>query len=284
MDVGALPISARVHLTHAVVQVLAERAGVDLLHMKGPAFDPALRPRGHSSSDADVLVRPGDVDRLESALAAHGWERFTDFDSGSAFEHAANWFHPNWGYVDVHALWPGPRASPEETYRVLSEHSRPVLIAHCECRAPDRISQILILMLHAARSPNKSDIESAWTEAGDQERAEVRRLADRLAAGSALAVGLGEAPDPADPQSGLWAHYAFGGSRLQEWSARFRAAGTWRQKAGVVRAAMRVNRDHLRMELGHQPSRSEVARRQGVRVRRAVADALDAMLRRRRSR
>lgn len=182
MDVGALPISARVHLTHAVVQVLAERAGVDLLHMKGPAFDPALRPRGHSSSDADVLVRPGDVDRLESALAAHGWERFTDFDSGSAFEHAANWFHPNWGYVDVHALWPGPRASPEETYRVLSERSRPVLIAHCECRAPDRISQILILMLHAARSPNKSDIDSAWTEAGDQERAEVRRLADRLAA------------------------------------------------------------------------------------------------------
>ena len=37
-------------------------------------------------------------------------------------------------------------------------------------------------------------------------------------------------------------------------------------------AAVRVNRDHLRMELGRPPTREEVRARQRVRVRKAVAE------------
>ena len=38
-DTSGMPIAARVHLAHAVVQHVAESVGVDLLHLKGPAFD-----------------------------------------------------------------------------------------------------------------------------------------------------------------------------------------------------------------------------------------------------
>jgi hypothetical protein len=39
-----------------------------------------------------------------------------------------------------------------------------------------------------------------------------------------------------------------------------------------VTAATRVNRDHLRMELGRVPTRDEVRERQRLRVRRAFAE------------
>ena len=45
-----------------------------------------------------------------------------------------------------------------------------------------------------------------------------------------------------------------------------------RAKAALLTAAVRVNRDHLRMELGRPPTREEVRARQRVRVRKAVAE------------
>src|SRR3954454_4197336 len=120
----SIPITARVHLSHAVVETLARDAGVDLLHIKGPALLPGLRPPNFGSTDVDVLVAPGQVSRLEAALERHGWDRRSDFDSGSAFHHAANWFHDNWGYLDVHAHWPGPRAAAEEVYAAFAAGGR----------------------------------------------------------------------------------------------------------------------------------------------------------------
>jgi hypothetical protein len=286
MNTADIPISARVHLSHAAVEVIALDAGVDLLHIKGPALLPDLRSPDRGSADVDVLVAPGHVRRFERALALHGWERRTDYASGSAFQHAANWFHPSWGYVDVHARWPGPRVGAEEVYAAFAAGDNRQEIAHVPCRVPNRVAQILILVLHAARSHGfSSDIVFAWDGVTDDDRAAVRALADELQARTAFAAGVGELDSVVgDRTAALWRYYSqFSGSRVAEWKARWRAAETWRERGEVVVNALVVNRDHLRMELGHVPSRRELAARQWQRVRvlsREAAGALRGRLRR----
>jgi hypothetical protein len=217
-----------------------------------------------------VLVAPGDVARLEDALTRHGWDRRSSYDSGSAFRHASNWFHRNWGYVDVHALWPGPRATPAEVYAEFAAGGLLQEIGHYPCRVPNRTAQILVLVLHAARSIGSSeDLEVAWYGVSDEDRELVRAMARRLRAETAMAAGLGELDETdADPTADLWRYYARGGgSRLEEWRARLRAAETRREWFRVLGDAVLVNRDYLRMELGHAPTRREVAVRQWHRVR-----------------
>ena len=265
-----IPLSSRVHLSHAVVESLARDAGVDLLHIKGPALMPGLRTPGRGSSDVDVIVRPGHVERLEATLARHGWERRSDFDSGSAFHHAANWFHDNWGYVDVHATWPGPKVRPEEVYAELAAGELTQEIAHVSCRVPNRIGQILILILHAGRTAGGAgDLPLAWDAISEEERTAVRAMAARLRAETAFAAGLGELDSIiGDPTADLWRYYSRGGgTRLDEWRARWRAAPTRRAAVRVAASALTVNRDHLRMELGRPPTRREVAVAQLHRVR-----------------
>jgi hypothetical protein len=271
-----IPIAARVHLAHAAVETLALDAGVDLLHIKGPALLPGLRRPGRQSTDVDVLVAPGHARALAAALTAHGWDQRSDLETGSAFQHAANWFHENWGYVDVHALWPGPQAGPAEVYAAFAEGAHTQEIAHVPCRVPHRTAQILILVLHTARTTGSSDdLELAWYGASDDQRAAVHALAVRLRAETAFRVGLGELHVTDDRTADLWRYYALGGTRLEEWRARVRAAPNRRDAARVLVSAVLVNRDHLRMELGHPPSRREVAARQWQRVRVLAAELVD---------
>ena len=264
----SIPISARVHLGHAVVEILARDADIDLLHIKGPALLPGLRPPDWPSTDVDVLVAPGHVERLESQLVRHGWDRRSQYDSGSAFRHASNWFHDNWGYVDVHALWPGPRVGPAQVYAAFASGDHWQDIAHVPCRVPNRTAQILILVLHAARNRTGRDLELAWYAASDDDREAVRAMAAELQAETALAAGLGELDTVVDdPSADLWRYYSQGGTRLDEWRARLRAAPSRREAVRVLTSAVLVNRDYLRMELGHQPSRREVVARQWQRLR-----------------
>ncbi len=267
------PIAARVHLAHAVVQKLAEDAGVDLLHLKGPAVLPGLRAEGRHSSDVDVLVRPGHLSRLVAALESIGWEQRTTFAAGSVFEHAANWWHDDWGWVDVHVTWPGVTVDDEQAFDVFARGSIQRPIAHRDCPVPGRTAQRLILVLHSARSGGTTDADHAWVAAEPGEQDEVRALAAELGAQVALAAGIGELElHRHDPTYALWRHVTEGGSRLDEWRARMAAATSVRAKARLVAAAMRVNRDHLRMELGRPPTRSEIRARQALRVRRAATE------------
>ncbi|MCW2738230.1 nucleotidyltransferase family protein [Nocardioides sp.] len=272
-DVPTAPISARVHLAHAVVQKLAEERNIELLHLKGPAVLPGLRAEGRQSSDVDVLVRPSHLSRLIAALESIGWEQRTDFATGSVFAHAANWWHDDWGWVDVHVSWPGIGVDAEQAFDVLSRGAIERSIAHWTCRVPNRTAQRLVLVLHAARSAKGTDVDHAWTAAEPAEQAEVRALAAELDAEVALAAGIGELDLHRDhPTYALWRHFAEGGSRMDEWRARLAAAPTARAKADLVTAAMRVNRDHLRMELGRPPTREEVRARQGQRLRKAAQE------------
>jgi hypothetical protein len=267
-------VAARVSLAHAVVQHVADRTGADVLHLKGPALFPDLRPAGRASTDVDVLVRPRHVHRLISSLAGLGWEQRTDFATGSAFGHAANWWHDDWGYVDVHTSWPGAGAPPETVFDVLASSGTTLPIAHVDCPVPDRVGQLFVLVLHAARSLRKSDVAYAWTRATDEERAAVEHLARRLDAEVALAAALGRLEDFADrPEHDLWAHFSSGSrNRVAEWRARWRAAPGWQARWAVLDRLVRVNRDHLRMELGRPPTRREIWRRQARRVSRLVRD------------
>ena len=271
---SAMPVAARVHLAHAVVQHLADGAGVDLLHLKGPAVLPDLRPGRRGSTDADVLVRPSHVDRFTSTLEAHGWEQRTEAETGSAFAHATCWWHDDWGWLDVHLSWPGCRVTAEEAFDVLAAPGATTSVAHVACRVPDRVGQVLVLVLHAARSPDKSDVEHAWRQSDDGVRTAVRALSRRLRADVALAAGLGELDDHRDDSHYLlWRFHAEGGTRLDEWRARLAAAPDVRARVRVLGGSLRVNRDHLRMELGREPTRADVRRRQARRVRRALAEA-----------
>ncbi|PKH37673.1 Uncharacterised nucleotidyltransferase [Nocardioides alpinus] len=267
------PIAARVHLAHAVVQKLAENHGIDLLHLKGPAVLPGLRAEGRHSSDVDVLVRPGHLFRLIGALESVGWEQRTTFATGSVFAHAANWWHDDWGWVDVHVSWPGVTLDAEDAFDVLARGAVQRSIAHRDCPVPGRTAQRLILVLHSARSGGTADVDLAWEQAAPEEQDHVRRLAAELGADVALAAGIGELElHRNDPTYALWHHFVHGGSRWHEWRARMAAAQGARAKAELLTSAMRVNRDHLRMELGRPPTRQEVRARQVKRVRRAVGE------------
>ena len=274
-DGRTAPIAARVHLAHAVVQKLADDRGIDLLHLKGPAVLPGLRAEGRHSSDVDVLVRPSHLARLAEALEWVGWEKRTDFSTGSAFAHAANWWHDDWGWVDVHVHWPGVMVDAEQAFDTLARTSLMVPIAHRDCRVPDRTAQRLVLVLHSARSGGTSDVDLAWYAADPVEQDAVRALAVELRAEVALAAGIGELELHRDhPTYRLWRHFSQGGSRTDEWRARLAAASGARAKAHLVTAVLRVNRDHLRMELGRPPTRAEVRDRQRLRVRRALDDVV----------
>lgn len=276
----AAPIAARVHLAHAIVQKLADDHAIDLLHLKGPAVLPGLRAEGRHSSDVDVLVRPSHLARLAAALESVGWEKRTDFATGSVFAHAANWWHDDWGWVDVHVHWPGVMVEAEQAFDVLSRTRQVLPIAHRDCQVPDRTAQRLILVLHSARSGGSSDVDHAWVAADPAEQDAVRALAAELDAEVALAAGIGELElHRHHPTYRLWKHFAEGGSRADEWRARMAAATGLRAKARLATAALRVNRDHLGMELGRPPTREELRERQRLRLRRAL-DELGRRVRR----
>jgi len=274
------PIAARVHLAHAVVQKLADDRGIDLLHLKGPAVLPGLRPEGRHSSDVDVLVRPSHLSRLVEALESIGWEQRTDFTTGSVFAHAANWWHDDWGWVDVHVSWPGVTLDPEQAFDVLGREGQVRAIAHRDCPVPGLIAQRLILVLHSARSGGAVDVDLAWQQAPTADQDAVRRLAGELGAEVALAAGIGELElHRGAPTYALWHHFLHGGSRWDEWRARLAAAQGARAKAHLLTSAMRVNRDHLRMELGRPPTPQEVRSRQLLRVRRAATELAERVRR-----
>jgi hypothetical protein len=265
MTEGALvPVAVRVELAHAAVQRLAEQSGVDLLHIKGPAVHPGLRRTPSSGSDVDVVVRPDGVDALMAALAAHGWRVETEFTSGSAFDHAANLYHPSWGLLDVHRHYPGMDRDPAHAFDVLWGTRGSVQLAHVSCAVPDPLSQSLVLLLHAARTPHEGaehpDVGPNWHERTPQERDRIREIAVVTGATVGLAAATGHLAEHAhDPEAALWRVFTEGGDRLDEWGARFRSARGPRAKASVAVRSLGVNRYYLAQKLGHQPSRPEVA-------------------------
>jgi len=262
-DVADVPLPVRVELAHAAVQALADRAGVDVLHIKGPAVHPGLRTTGGTGTDVDVIVRPSGVDALVAALAGHGWRVETGFQTGSAFDHAANFFHESWGLLDVHRHYPGMEHDPGHAFERLWVSRGSVELAHVPCAVPEPIAQSLVLLLHAARTPRRGrthpDIAPNWTDRTPEDRERIRALAADTGSTVALAAAIGELDRyRGEPEAAIWEVFVDGGDRLDEWGARIRAARGPGAKASVVLRALRVNRYYLGQKLGHEPDRGEV--------------------------
>lgn len=263
-EAPAIPGAVRVALAHAVVQRIAEDAGVDVLHIKGPAVHPGLRTTSRGGSDVDIVVRPTGVDHLMAALGSHGWRVEIPFDAGSAFDHAANLLHVSWGRLDVHRHYPGMERDPAAAFERLWRSRGSTELAHVPCAVPEPLAQSLILLLHAARSPHAGDVHPDvapnWTDRTAQDRDRIRALADETGATIGLAAATGTLDEHAgDPEAALWEVFVHGGDRLDEWNARFHVARGARAKASVAVRSLRVNRHYLGERLGHDPSRREMA-------------------------
>lgn len=275
MDVREIPLDVRVRLAHACCQRIAEIAEVDLLHLKGPTLDADLR-RERVSTDADVLVRPEHVPRFVEALSERGWRAISRFERGSPFGHAANFRHPHWGLLDVHRHWPGFEVSPASAFEVLWAERGSAHLAGVPCAVGSRPAQVLMLALHAARGgpgdPAREDLAGGWYAASDSDRDGARTLARRLDAGLALAIVLGEEPPAGlDTRTApLWRYYAEGGTRREEWRARWRAARGGRERFAVLRALATPDLDHLESSLGRRPRGGDIARHTLRRVGRGL--------------
>lgn len=90
----------------------------------------------------------------------------------------------------------------------------------------------------------------------------MRRLATTLRAGWAWPQPSATwTPTPTLPDHDLWQHFADGdASRSREWLARWKATRTPAGRLRLLGLAVRVNTDHLAMQLNRRPTRAEVAR------------------------
>lgn len=258
----AVPLQVRLQFGHAAVQRVADVDGIDLLHIKGAAVAPALRPEGYLGSDVDVLVRPDQVDAIDAALRAHGWTLYSTFEHGSPFGHAQTYVHDAWGYIDIHRRFPGIRLRPDLAFDVLWRDRHATDIAGVTCQVPSEPAQGVILVLNAARSAKgaRGDVVTVWKEADADRRVAIERLVERLHAEVAFAAAAGGLERfRHDREYRLWKVVSEGGSRSAEWWARIRSAPTTWAGVRIALRAPLVNVDHLAHRLGRTPTPFDVS-------------------------
>ena len=235
-----------------------------ILHLKGEALDPVLAEGRPSSTDCDVLVDPAQVSAYTSALTADGREQVTTFEHGSVFGHAATFHHRVWGTVDVHRAFPGLDHDPAATFERLWQDRGSVDLGGAACAVPHLTAQRLVLLVHAARDRSgraRHDVRVSWTEAEEQERARIETLAEQLGGAVPLALATGRPERAAGlPGAHVWRAVHEGASPSTVWRARLQDARGPVARVRVLLEALRVNRDHLGLRLGHPPTRREVRR------------------------
>jgi hypothetical protein len=283
-----LPNSARLAFAHAALHVIAAEAQVDILHIKGVAVDASIAPVAGAGSDADVLVRPSHVPLFLERLERRGWRYYSDFDSGSPFGHAATFFHPSWGFGDVHRRFPGIGLAADDAFDQLWSARTATPLAGVSCDTPSVPAQVLITVLNAARSGGSSSRmalgRATWEGTRPERRDDVRALVASLRAEIAFSAGLGELNRyRGHREYRLWKIASQGGTRLEEWVARVWAAPTPRVALRLALRAPLVNREHLAHRIGRPPTRLDVLREFVARPYHGVAQEL-ARLRPRRGR
>ena len=252
------PSGVRVVLGRAAVQLIADDAGAQLLHIKGEAVDSRLSPRQAPGSDVDALVRPAHVSRLDTALRARGWRIHSTFANGSPFEHAQTYLHDLWGYFDLHRWFPGINLPADEAFELLWKERQPRQLAGATGSVPSLPMQATILILNAARS-GVGDPVQRWIVEPGIDPAVIERCVGQLQAQVAYAAATGHLADfSREPDYTLWSAVTQDGSRTAEWLGRYRAAHSWRQRIRIIARAPRVNIDDLSHRLGRQPTRSEI--------------------------
>lgn len=279
----AFPPEVRIALAHTTLQLLSDRQGIDVLHIKGVAVDPSLKRSARGGTDADVLVRPSHVDRCLDALGREGWRPITTFATDSDLGSAATYRHDLWGIADVHRFFPGMGAEPGAAFERLWRDRMTREIAGIPCVVPSLAAQSVILVLNAARSrgARSDDVAAAWECASDERRREMTALVHDLGAEVAFAAGTGDlARFRGSREYDLWRIESQGGTRIAKWLARVKAAPTNRARIRLVLRLPLVNTDHLAVVLGRPPTRRDVALEFFARPARGIAEAARALVRR----
>ena len=281
----AIPLRVRLRLGRAAVQTIAEGAGADILHIKGDAVVPELRPHLRAGTDIDILVRPAHVSGLDRALRNHGWSVYSTFANGSPFGHAQTYTHPFWGYVDVHRLFPGIGLEPAIAFARLWRGRTSMDFARKECPVPGRAEQAAILVLNAARgrSGSSHDLPTIWFDASAPERALIESVVTDLDARTAFDAAIGQLDrHHGERDYRLWKAVSQGGTRLDEWLGRVSAAPTFAYRLRLVLKLPLVNVEHLGHELGRPPRRSEIVKEFFARPLRGLREIRATRTKRRR--
>src|SRR5512139_1177657 len=144
-----------VFLLHALVERVAEDAGIRVLFIKGPILAmQGLRPE-RPSVDVDVLVDPARFEEMQERLRGYGWR--IDVPSTGAHVmtfHSKAYRHDNWPCeIDVHDRFPGFFADPQEVFEQLWARHTTATIAGREVPCPDVLGNAAIAALHALRDP-----------------------------------------------------------------------------------------------------------------------------------
>lgn len=259
-----VPLPIRMQLSHAYFQHLANRSGVDILHVKGYAFAEEIYYPGRASTDVDVLVRPEHLGQLVEVALKDGWEIKAHFETGSIFEHAMTLYHGSWGLADIHRYFPGIGDAQGSAFEALWQDRRVREIAHYPCVLPSLVDSRIFAVVHGARSaadlnPDINHLRNTLTSA--EWEAMRNRLPD-LDAELAFAAALGELEAfRKHPDYLLWKSVSEETPDYLRWRARFKHARGLPAKMRVLLSIIRVNRDHLAMELGHAPSPQEIRKR-----------------------
>lgn len=257
-----VPLKVRLTLAHAYFQHLADRRGVDLIHVKGYAFGTDVYRDGRISTDIDVLVRPNHTATLTAALQDEGWQILTHFETGSIFEHAMTVYHPTWGLADIHRFFPGLGIDAERTFQLIWEDKRHKNLGGYTCQVPSLIDSRIIVLTHAARSEQlyPADVKYLQEHLTEQDWDNLDLRVNILGCRTAYQVALNRF-DNINQNSKeflIWKSFKAGAPTALQWKARLFQAEGIGAKIRVIQKILWVNKDHLAMELGHTPSKREI--------------------------
>lgn len=150
-----LSLPEAVLLGHAMVQRVVDALGIRAFFIKGPVsvLQGLREPR--VSGDVDVFVAPSDVELILLALEGRGWQqRPSEPESGSFPKHSVTIGHPRWPCcIDVHFRFPGMDRPAARSFETMWANTVGMKIAGQEVRVPSIPLGILVIALHALRTP-----------------------------------------------------------------------------------------------------------------------------------
>lgn len=257
------PLAARIRLAHAYFQRIADMHSIDILHVKGYAFSQEIYRKGRYSSDADLLVRPSQVDRFVQILLADGWRIQAHFETGSVFEHAMTLYHASWGLTDIHRFFPGlgRHGDYEKTFDRVWAARKTRMIAHRPCTVPSDLDARLLVVLHRARAASRysADINYLVSLLSYSDWQRLRARAEELDSSLAYSAAMGGLEQYRDDRDYLlWLSVSQDVPHYIQWIGRLQSATTLHDKLRTLKNIFFVNKDHLAMQLGRTPTKTEI--------------------------
>lgn len=150
-----LEIPEGVLLAHALVARLADSLGIRAFFIKGPASVLQGLREAKLSTDVDVFVDPPKLEELLHGLRERGWREWpVDPDSRTFPKHAVTVHHPEWPCcIDIHFRFPGMEKPARECFESLWANIETTSLSGQRLKIPSKALGVLLLALHALRSP-----------------------------------------------------------------------------------------------------------------------------------